>query len=163
MNWLNLINKIIKYFILSCCISIIFYSLSLNFNFYSPHLWAIAAEEKQINQENFGFKINDYKMEHYDDLISLNLIVKYRINTSPQTEINPDFYPDFLVIIDQIKDFLINYPNETDYWEIINRKLAQSILIKNPQISSLKIKIEIKPNLKDPYSYYTEVIKTLIE
>lgn len=84
----------------------------------------------------------------------LNISVDYRLdNTSPST-IDPKIYPDFVPIAEKIDLFLTNYPNKSDYWEILNKKLAQYILHEYPMISSLKIRIDINPSLAMDYNRY---------
>jgi hypothetical protein len=39
-------------------------------------------------------------------------------------------YPDFVPIYKFIDNFFVNYPNETDYWEILNKRLVESLLTK---------------------------------
>ena len=41
---------------------------------------------------------------------------------------NPFEYPDFIPIAEFINNFLVNYPNETDFWEILNKNLIRTLL-----------------------------------
>jgi hypothetical protein len=46
---------------------------------------------------------------------------------------------------------LANYPNETDFWEILNKNLTQKLLAENPALDSLEIGIEVLPTNRLPY------------
>ncbi|MEB3279620.1 MAG: hypothetical protein VKK42_11970, partial [Lyngbya sp.] len=41
---------------------------------------------------------------------------------------NPFEYPDFTQISNYVEAFLANYPNETDFWEILNKNLVTELL-----------------------------------
>ena len=43
-------------------------------------------------------------------------------------EENPFEYPDFIPIAEFIDNFLVTYPNETDFWEILNKNLIRTLL-----------------------------------
>jgi hypothetical protein len=63
-----------------------------------------------------------------------------------------DEYPDFVPIYTSIDNFLTNYPNETDFWEILNKSLTQQVLAKNPNLNSLQINLEVLPTNRLPYN-----------
>jgi hypothetical protein len=42
-----------------------------------------------------------------------------------------------------LDNFLANYPNETDFWEVLNRNLTPKLLPENPALDSLQIGIEV--------------------
>ncbi|MGB7712493.1 MAG: hypothetical protein WBL95_23670 [Microcoleus sp.] len=46
---------------------------------------------------------------------------------------------------------MANYPNETDFWEIVNQKLTQKVLAENPALDSLQIGLDLLPTNKLPY------------
>ncbi|KAM3099958.1 hypothetical protein ACKFKF_13300 [Phormidesmis sp. 146-12] len=43
---------------------------------------------------------------------------------------NPLEYPEFTQIYNYIDNFLKTYPNETDFWEILNKNLVSDLLTK---------------------------------
>jgi hypothetical protein len=55
-------------------------------------------------------------------------------------------------IYTSIDNFLTNYPNETDFWEIINKSLTQQVLAQNPALDSLQINLEVLPTNRLPYN-----------
>jgi hypothetical protein len=60
-------------------------------------------------------------------------------------------YPDFRLIAKDIEMFLTNYPNETDYWEIVNKKITALILKKYSTLVSVTSQIEVSPTPTIPY------------
>lgn len=48
-------------------------------------------------------------------------------------------YPDFVPIYTSIDSFLTNYPNETDFWEILNKNPIQKVLDENPVLADVAI------------------------
>lgn len=50
-----------------------------------------------------------------------------------------------------IDNFLANYPNETDVWEVLNQNLTQKVLAENPALDSLQIGLDLLPTNKLPY------------
>jgi hypothetical protein len=68
-------------------------------------------------------------------------------------------YPDFTDILKDIQGFLNNYPNETDYWEILNKKLTQRVLRKYPVLSSVTSEMQVSPSAMIPYTRSTIVTR----
>ena len=100
------------------------------------------------HEEIFTFQVPTYAIQHQGGAI-LNLKVAYRL--TPEAIAEKD-YPDFIPIRKDIDQFFINYPNETDYWEIVNRNLVQFILGKYPQISSLSIELSVMPTPQEAFA-----------
>jgi hypothetical protein len=48
-------------------------------------------------------------------------------------------YPDFVPIYTSIDSFLTNYPNATDFAEILNKNLTQKVLDQNPMLADVAI------------------------
>lgn len=97
--------------------------------------------------EEFTFWITDWKMEHQSEVNHLNIHVRYRYIAG----IVYPAYPDFRLILKDIEDFLTSYPNELDYWEIVNKRTGQMALKKYPVISTITIEIRVSPSQLDPY------------
>ena len=79
---------------------------------------------------------------------NLNIDVKYQYKPG----ITQDEYPDFVPIYTSIDNSLTNYPNETDFWEILNKSLTQQVLAQNPALDSLQINLEVLPTNRLPYN-----------
>ena len=100
-----------------------------------------------LPSEEFSFLIEDFKMNHQSELNNLKIKVRVRY----QNGIADSQYPDFRLILKDIEDLLNNYPNKTDYWEILNKKLTLMVLKKYPMITSLTIEIQVSPSAKVGY------------
>ena len=96
--------------------------------------------------EEFSFSIKDFKVDHQGQN-KLNISVKYTYRANMAVS----DYPDFRLIAKDIETFLTNYPNETDYWEIVNKKLTASILEKYSTLVSVTSQIEVSPTPTIPY------------
>lgn len=76
--------------------------------------------------ESFAFQIADYGLDHQGGAVVdiwVDLAFKQGIGLA-----NPYDYPEFVSIVNFIKDYLVRYPNETDFWEILNKNLAAALL-----------------------------------
>lgn len=60
----------------------------------------------------------------------------------------------------QIKDFFTNYPDEWDFWEVLNQKLVKAIFASHPVMSYITIKLEVLPTEKFPNIRTTTVTLT---
>ncbi|MFZ4640924.1 MAG: hypothetical protein ACOYMP_11070 [Nodosilinea sp.] len=111
------------------------------------------------NQESFGFLLKEFPVEHQGYAL-FNIDVTYRINTPIET-IDPKVYPDYVEVSQEVEKFLVEYPNESDYWEIMNKKLAIFLLNTYPSLSSIQIKIDVMPTTpKTKYERFSEVLIT---
>ncbi len=95
----------------------------------------------------FSFLIEDFKINHQSELNNLNIKVRYRYENG----ISESKYPDFRAILKDIEDFLNNYPNKIDYWEILNKKLTMMLLKKYPMLASITSEIQVSPSQTVPY------------
>lgn len=97
--------------------------------------------------EEFSFLIEDFKMNHQSEINNLNIKVRVRY----ENNISDGRYPDFRAIAKDIKDFLSNYPNKIDYWEILNKKLTLLVLKKYSMIENITSEIQVSPSEKVAY------------
>ncbi len=97
--------------------------------------------------EEFSFLIEDFKMNHQSEVNNLNIKVRVRYESG----ISESKYPDFRAIAKDIEEFLNNYPNKVDYWEILNKKLTLLMLRKYPMIESITSEIQVSPSQKVDY------------
>ncbi|ANV90166.1 hypothetical protein [Picosynechococcus sp. PCC 8807] len=128
--------------------------------FTSPMSAAIATpiDPCLLREESFGFTIDDYAIEHQDWAI-LNIAVDFRYVDQPTAQRSN--YINFVPLAAEIERFLREYPNETDYWEIMNRNLAESIFADHPQMSALKVKLDIaKSSGEEPYARHSVISLT---
>jgi hypothetical protein len=105
--------------------------------------------------EEFSFSIKDFKVDHQGQN-NLNISVRYTYRANMAVS----DYPDFRLIAKDIETLLTNYPNETDYWEIVNKKITLLILDKYSSIESVTSKIEVSPTTAVPYLRSSIVSRT---
>jgi len=79
-----------------------------------------------VKKETFSFSIKDYYIEHQGTAI-LDIDVSLEFKTPKGQRKSKDYY-EFQQIIHYIDSYLVAYPNETDYWEILNTNLATSLI-----------------------------------
>ena len=79
-----------------------------------------------VKKETFAFSIEDYYIEHQGTAI-LDIDVTLEFKTPKGQRKSKDYY-EFQQIIHYIDSYLVDYPNETDYWEILNTNLATSLI-----------------------------------
>ena len=106
-------------------------------------------------EEKWDFKIDQYPIEH-QGLNTLNIDVAYTYKQGITTA----EYPDFVPIYNQINQFMVNYPNEADFWEIVNKNLTEKIISENPALSDLQITLEILPTDRLPYNRTSTVSRS---
>jgi hypothetical protein len=104
-------------------------------------------ENFDLLTEEFSFLIQDFKINHQLEVNNLNIKIRYRYENG----ITESEYPDFRAIVKDIEDFLNNYPNKTDYWEILNKKLTLMLLKKYPTLESITSEIQVSLSQKVAY------------
>ncbi len=115
-----------------------------------------------LPKESWNFSLNDYPIQHQGiHVIDLNISYDYRAGLGAT---NPYEYPNFLPVAAFIKDFLVNYPNEGDFWEIVSRKLVETLLtdpIPTPygidyrlaeMVDRVSISLTVHPDAAIPYT-----------
>jgi hypothetical protein len=104
-------------------------------------------ENSNLLTEEFSFLIQDFKMNHQSEVNNLNI----KIRLQYENGISESKYPDFRAIAKDIEDFLDNYPNKVDYWEILNKKLTLLVLKKHSMIENITSEIQVFPSQKVSY------------
>ena len=123
----------------------------------------LVVQEKQHDdgqlKEEFSFLIKNFKVDHQTESNNLNISISYRyvVNIS-----NSD-YPDFRLLAKDVETFLTNYPNEDDYWEIVNKNLTLFLLRKYSALSSITIEVTADPTRLDPYVRSSRVTRERIK
>jgi hypothetical protein len=97
--------------------------------------------------EEFSFLIKDFKIDHQAETNNLNISISYRY----VRDIRDAEYPDFRLLAKDVEMFLTNYPNEKDYWEILNKQITSLLLKKYPAITSVTSELKVDPSRLDPY------------
>jgi hypothetical protein len=115
-----------------------------------------------VPKESWVFSLDDYAVQHQGvHVIDLDISYDYRPGLGLT---NPFEYPNFVPIANFVNDFILSYPNETDFWEILNRKLVGALLteaIPTPygsdyrlgeMVDDLAITLTVHPYTAIPYS-----------
>lgn len=97
--------------------------------------------------EEFSFLIKDFKIDHQGEHNNLNITISYRY----KAHLANAEYPDFTLIARDIETLLTNYPNEEDYWEILNKKITLMVFEKYPAITRITSQIQVSPSPKNSY------------
>ena len=97
--------------------------------------------------ERFSFLIKDFKINHQGENNNLNITIWYRY----RAHISNAEYPDFTLVARDIETVLTNYPNEEDYWEILNKKITLMVLEKYPAIAKITSQMQVSPSPKNAY------------
>jgi hypothetical protein len=105
--------------------------------------------------EVFSFLIRDFRMDHQGQNNNLNISISYRYATN----ISKADYPDFRWLAKDIETFLNDYPNEDDYWEILNKQLTANLLMKYPGLVKVTSEIKVDPTTIVPYTRSSRVTR----
>ena len=105
--------------------------------------------------EEFSFLIKDFRMDHQAQANNLNISVSYRYVANIS---KPD-YPDFRWLAKDIETFLTSYPNEDDYWEIVNKQITALLLKNYSGIVEVTCEIRVDPTSVVPYTRSSRVTR----
>ena len=103
--------------------------------------------ESGVLVEQFSFLIKDFEIDHQGEKNNLSITIRYRY----KAHISNAEYPDFTVITGDIETLLTNYPNKTDYWEIVNKRITLMVLEKYPAVASITSELQVSPSPKNTY------------
>ena len=115
--------------------------------------------QKQQNggslSEEFSFLLKDFKIDHQGETNTLNISISYRyvVNIA-----NSD-YPDFRWLAKDVETLLSNYPNKTDYWEIVNKQITSLLMKKYPALASVTCEMTVDPSQQVPYTRSSRVTR----
>ena len=105
--------------------------------------------------EEFSFLIKDLRMDHQGQNNNLNISISYRYVAN----ISKADYPDFRWLAKDIETFLTSYPNEDDYWEILNKQVTALLLKKYRGLSIVTSDIKVDPTSVVPYTRSSRVTR----
>jgi len=103
--------------------------------------------------EEFSFVLKDFKIDHQGENNNLNIAISYRYVAN----ITKAQYPDFRWLAKDVETLLTNYPNEDDYWEIVNKEVTALLLKKYPALIGVTCEIKVDPSRNVPYSRSSRV------
>ena len=105
--------------------------------------------------EEFSFLIKDFRMDHQGQANNLNITISYRYAAN----ITKADYPDFRWLAKDVETLLNDYPNEDDYWEIVNKQITALLLKKYAGIVSVTCEIKVDPTSVVPYTRSSRVTR----
>jgi hypothetical protein len=108
----------------------------------------VSQAAQQRLSEEFSFLIKDFKIDHQGETNTLNIAISYRY----VVDIKNSDYPDFRWLAKDVESLLSNYPNKTDYWEIVNKRITALLLEKYSAMASVTCELRVDPSQNVPYS-----------
>jgi len=105
--------------------------------------------------EEFSFVLKDFRMDHQAQANNLNISISYRYAAN----ITKADYPDFRWLAKDVETLLTNYPNEDDYWEIVNKQITALLLKKYPGVVAVTCEIKVDPSSVVPYTRTSRVTR----
>ena len=150
----KLVHKLVGAFLLSAASLTVVHSQSL-----APKKVNQVVQLKQQNgglpSEEFSFLIKDFKIDHQGETNTLNISISYHyvVNIA-----NSD-YPDFRWLAKDVETLLSNYPNETDYWEIVNKQITSLLMKKYPALASVTCEMTVDQSGQVPYTRMSRVTR----
>jgi hypothetical protein len=150
----KLVCNLVGAFLLSAASLTLVHSQSL-----APKKANQGVQQKQqhggLLSEEFSFLIKDFKIDHQGEANTLNISISYRyvVNIA-----NSD-YPDFRWLAKDVETLLGNYPNKTDYWEIVNKQITSLLMKKYPALASVTCEMTVDPSRQVPYTRLSRVTR----
>jgi hypothetical protein len=149
----NFVRKLVGVFLLSAASLTAVHAQSL-----APKKTNQVVQQKQndgLLSEEFSFLLKDFKIDHQGETNTLNISISYRyvVNIA-----NSD-YPDFRRLAKDVETLLSNYPNKTDYWEIVNKQITSLLMKKYPALASVTCEMTVAPSQQVPYTRSSRVTR----
>ena len=106
-------------------------------------------------QEQFEFVMRELKVAHQGgNTLTLTLRYDYRPGLKPAE------YPDFRRLAQTCEEFFKGYPNDKDYWEVLNLKLTARLLREFPAVAKMTVEIQVAPTDQIPFPRASTVTRT---
>jgi len=123
----------------------------------APAVYSQAPERRTPGSlvEEFSFLLKDFRMDHQGQANNLNISISYRYAAN----IKKADYPDFRWLAKDVETFLTNYPNEDDYWEIVNKQITALLLKKYTGVAAITCEIKVDPTSVVPYTRSSRVTR----
>ena len=115
----------------------------------------VAAPRNGLLVEEFSFVLKDFKIDQQgeNNVLNISISIRYKPN------ITKSEYPDFRWLAKDVETLLSNYPNEDDYWEIVNKQVTALLLKKYPALVSVTCELKVDPSRNVPYSRASRVTR----
>ena len=142
-----IMNKLICNLIIICVFSVVSLPVVYSQTVSTPRNGSLV--------EEFSFSLKDFKIDHQGETNNLNVSISYRYIAN----ITKSEYPDFRWLAKDVESLLTNYPNEDDYWEIVNKQVTSLLLKKYPALMSVTCELKVDPSRNVPYSRSSRVTR----
>lgn len=136
----------------TCKLIVIFVFLVVSSPVYSQ---TASTPRNGLLVEEFSFSLQDFKIDHQGENNNLNISISYRYVAN----VTKSEYPDFRWLAKDVETLLTNYPNEDDYWEIVNKQVTALLLKKYPALISVTCELKVAPSRDVPYSRSSRVTR----
>jgi hypothetical protein len=113
-------------------------------------------QQPVVAMQNWSFSVKGYAVEHQHIANTINIAVKYSLKES-STALNA---ANFMPLLNRMTQFFVEYPNEDDYWEVVNRRLTEMILQEHPEMRSITISLEVLHRDTIPHTGISTVTAT---
>lgn len=105
-------------------------------------------------QEAFSFQLKDLAVRHQGGN-TLGVAVRYTyVEGIPDAD-----YPDFRVLAQTCEEFLTRYPQESAFWEVVNKELTQTLLDKFPALAAVTVELHVSATSRIPYGRASTVTR----
>ena len=109
--------------------------------------------KKSVMTEDFGFTVKayPYRFQRRENVIDIDVTYRYKAGiTKPE-------YPNFIGIQNEIKDYIQNYPDKYQYWEILNKDIATMLAENYPVLENIEVDLTIYPTTEFPIKRHSLV------
>lgn len=103
--------------------------------------------------ETYSIKIEKLNVNLDSGKHVIDVIAAWTFKENP----DPSDYIDSNIVISDIKKFLAEYPNKSDFWEVVNHNLTKHMIEKFKNLRSMSIKLDVLVSKTDHYEHYTLV------
>jgi hypothetical protein len=105
-------------------------------------------------KETFGFKLSNVSFDHFWRKSQINEVV---VSLQYKKGILNSEYPNIVEVEGFLRSYLKEYPQQDDYWEIVNKNLSIALLNKFKMIDKITIFMTMPAGGNTPYPRVSEV------
>jgi hypothetical protein len=106
--------------------------------------------------EEYEFQLKNYAFDYQGQKNVLDIDVLYQYVTG----ITKPQYPDVVAVKKDLEQFMLNYPDKMQYWEILNKDATKMLLAKYPALATVTIKLQIFPNEQESFARTSTVTRS---
>jgi hypothetical protein len=107
----------------------------------------------RVVEETLSFEIGAFPVDHQGpQVIDVVTDLTYREGIGDKE------YPDFEEVRAGLIAWMKSYPNETDYWEVFVRVLAERILEEYPMVARAGITLKVHPTFSIQYPHTSRCV-----